>query len=126
MAGFLKLLANAQQFHRVAMPAIPAHALQCFNVQSSKVSFPERLSKQHSSRFVPVKVLTVHRLTLGEGAFKPLPCFTCSSVVHAHLHEGNLEDIQSSLLYNVMVVQCYGPVTKGAHVFCRPDLGEAK
>lgn len=78
------------------------------------------------SRFVPVKVLTVHRLTLGEGAFKPLPCFTCSSVVHAHLHEGNLEDIQSSLLYNVMVVQCYGPVTKGAHVFCRPDLGEAK
>ena len=40
MAGFLKLLANAQQFHRVAMPAILAHALQCFNVQSSKVSFP--------------------------------------------------------------------------------------
>ena len=40
MDGFSKLLANAQQFHRVAMPTTPAHALLCINVQSSKVCFP--------------------------------------------------------------------------------------
>ena len=68
MAGALKLLANAQPFHRVAIATILEHALLCINVQSSKVSFPfsavgcqfSLSCLQKHSVLVPIKVMTMY------------------------------------------------------------------